>query len=121
MNRHTFSTAQYSLSLSVSLSIVLAMGTVLCNRISVKLHELLEPETIVTKTPQEQTTFVFFLSWPEKWKRAKLSAITVVLHEFTLMVKFLSPQMTFTRPANNRQLTFHEIGQSAKIPVNEVH
>nr|XP_046197963.1 26S proteasome non-ATPase regulatory subunit 13-like [Oncorhynchus gorbuscha] len=28
--------------------------------------------------------------------------------------------MTFTRPANNRQLTFHEIGQSAKIPVNEV-
>ncbi|KAG7276845.1 hypothetical protein CRUP_007982 [Coryphaenoides rupestris] len=29
-------------------------------------------------------------------------------------------QMTFTRPANNRQLTFQEIGQSAKIPVNEV-
>uniref|UniRef100_A0A674C700 26S proteasome non-ATPase regulatory subunit 13 n=1 Tax=Salmo trutta TaxID=8032 RepID=A0A674C700_SALTR len=29
-------------------------------------------------------------------------------------------EMTFTRPANNRQLTFHEIGQSAKIPVNEV-
>ncbi|XP_063044262.1 26S proteasome non-ATPase regulatory subunit 13-like [Engraulis encrasicolus] len=29
-------------------------------------------------------------------------------------------EMTFTRPANNRQLTFHEIAQSAKIPVNEV-
>ena len=28
--------------------------------------------------------------------------------------------MTFTRPATNRQLTFAEIGQSAKIPVNEV-
>uniref|UniRef100_A0AAY4BU16 26S proteasome non-ATPase regulatory subunit 13 n=1 Tax=Denticeps clupeoides TaxID=299321 RepID=A0AAY4BU16_9TELE len=29
-------------------------------------------------------------------------------------------EMTFSRPANNRQLTFHEIAQSAKIPVNEV-
>lgn len=29
-------------------------------------------------------------------------------------------EMTFTRPANNRQLTFHEIAQSAKVPVNEV-
>uniref|UniRef100_A0A8C5FKF0 26S proteasome non-ATPase regulatory subunit 13 n=1 Tax=Gadus morhua TaxID=8049 RepID=A0A8C5FKF0_GADMO len=29
-------------------------------------------------------------------------------------------EMTFTRPATNRQLTFAEIGQSAKIPVNEV-
>lgn len=29
-------------------------------------------------------------------------------------------EMTFTRPANNRQLTFHEIAQSAKLPVNEV-
>uniref|UniRef100_A0A4W4DNS7 26S proteasome non-ATPase regulatory subunit 13 n=1 Tax=Electrophorus electricus TaxID=8005 RepID=A0A4W4DNS7_ELEEL len=29
-------------------------------------------------------------------------------------------QMTFTRPANNRQLTFQEIAQSAHIPVNEV-
>lgn len=29
--------------------------------------------------------------------------------------------MTFTRPANNRQLTFQEIAQSAKIPVNEVN
>uniref|UniRef100_A0A667Y8Y6 26S proteasome non-ATPase regulatory subunit 13 n=1 Tax=Myripristis murdjan TaxID=586833 RepID=A0A667Y8Y6_9TELE len=28
--------------------------------------------------------------------------------------------MTFTRPANHRQLTFHEIAQSAKIPVSEV-
>lgn len=28
--------------------------------------------------------------------------------------------MTFTRPANHRQLTFTEIAQSAKIPVNEV-
>lgn len=27
--------------------------------------------------------------------------------------------MTFTRPANHRQLTFTEIAQSAKIPVNE--
>ncbi|CAK6979262.1 S proteasome non-ATPase regulatory subunit 13 [Scomber scombrus] len=29
-------------------------------------------------------------------------------------------QMTFTRPANHRQLTFTEIGKSAKLPVNEV-
>ncbi|TRY87979.1 hypothetical protein DNTS_007012 [Danionella cerebrum] len=29
-------------------------------------------------------------------------------------------EMTFTRPANNRQLTFQEIAQSAKIQVNEV-
>uniref|UniRef100_A0AAX7UBW5 26S proteasome non-ATPase regulatory subunit 13 n=1 Tax=Astatotilapia calliptera TaxID=8154 RepID=A0AAX7UBW5_ASTCA len=29
-------------------------------------------------------------------------------------------EMTFTRPANHRQLTFTEIAQSAKIPVNEV-
>ncbi|TDH17453.1 hypothetical protein EPR50_G00008570 [Perca flavescens] len=29
-------------------------------------------------------------------------------------------EMTFTRPANNRQLTFTEISKSAKIPVNEV-
>ncbi|KAL4622806.1 26S proteasome non-ATPase regulatory subunit 13 [Arapaima gigas] len=29
-------------------------------------------------------------------------------------------EMTFTRPANHRQLTFHEIAQSAKIPLDEV-
>ena len=29
-------------------------------------------------------------------------------------------QMTFTRPANHRQLTFEEIAKSAKITVNEV-
>ena len=28
--------------------------------------------------------------------------------------------MTFTRPANHRQLTFEEIAKSAKITVNEV-
>ena len=28
--------------------------------------------------------------------------------------------MTFTRPANHRQLTFEEIARSAKITVNEV-
>lgn len=28
--------------------------------------------------------------------------------------------MTFTRPANHRQLTFEEIAKSAKISVNEV-
>lgn len=44
-------------------------------------------------------------------------------HEPKLMQKIqllCIMEMTFTRPANNRQLTFHEIGQSAKIPVNEV-
>lgn len=29
-------------------------------------------------------------------------------------------QMTFTRPANHRQLTFDEIAKSAKVTVNEV-
>lgn len=29
-------------------------------------------------------------------------------------------QMTFTRPANHRQLTFEEIAKSAKVTVNEV-
>ncbi|XP_032815743.1 26S proteasome non-ATPase regulatory subunit 13 [Petromyzon marinus] len=29
-------------------------------------------------------------------------------------------EMTFTRPANNRQLTFQEISTKAKLPVNEV-
>ncbi|XP_035388149.1 26S proteasome non-ATPase regulatory subunit 13 [Electrophorus electricus] len=29
-------------------------------------------------------------------------------------------EMTFTRPANHRQLTFQEIAQSTKVPVNEV-
>uniref|UniRef100_A0A8B9GRM4 26S proteasome non-ATPase regulatory subunit 13 n=2 Tax=Astyanax mexicanus TaxID=7994 RepID=A0A8B9GRM4_ASTMX len=29
-------------------------------------------------------------------------------------------EMTFTRPANHRQLTFQEISQSTKVPVNEV-
>ncbi|XP_031424479.2 26S proteasome non-ATPase regulatory subunit 13-like [Clupea harengus] len=29
-------------------------------------------------------------------------------------------EVTLTHPANNRQLTFQEIAQSAKIPVNEV-
>lgn len=28
--------------------------------------------------------------------------------------------MTFTRPANHRQLTFEEIAKSAKVTVNEV-
>ncbi|KAI5615028.1 26S proteasome non-ATPase regulatory subunit 13 [Silurus asotus] len=29
-------------------------------------------------------------------------------------------EMTFTRPANHRQLTFQEISQSTKVPVNEI-
>uniref|UniRef100_A0A8C6TIJ9 26S proteasome non-ATPase regulatory subunit 13 n=1 Tax=Neogobius melanostomus TaxID=47308 RepID=A0A8C6TIJ9_9GOBI len=44
-------------------------------------------------------------------------------HEPKLMQKIqllCVMEMTFTRPANHRQLTFTEIGQSAKIPVNEV-
>uniref|UniRef100_A0A8D3DUK5 26S proteasome non-ATPase regulatory subunit 13 n=1 Tax=Scophthalmus maximus TaxID=52904 RepID=A0A8D3DUK5_SCOMX len=44
-------------------------------------------------------------------------------HEAKLMQKIqllCVMEMTFTRPANHRQLTFTEIGQSAKIPVNEV-
>uniref|UniRef100_A0AAY5EAH3 26S proteasome non-ATPase regulatory subunit 13 n=1 Tax=Electrophorus electricus TaxID=8005 RepID=A0AAY5EAH3_ELEEL len=32
----------------------------------------------------------------------------------------LDSSMTFTRPANHRQLTFQEIAQSTKVPVNEV-
>uniref|UniRef100_A0A667YFK2 26S proteasome non-ATPase regulatory subunit 13 n=1 Tax=Myripristis murdjan TaxID=586833 RepID=A0A667YFK2_9TELE len=44
-------------------------------------------------------------------------------HEAKLMQKIqllCVMEMTFTRPANHRQLTFHEIAQSAKIPVSEV-
>uniref|UniRef100_A0AAQ4P732 26S proteasome non-ATPase regulatory subunit 13 n=1 Tax=Gasterosteus aculeatus aculeatus TaxID=481459 RepID=A0AAQ4P732_GASAC len=44
-------------------------------------------------------------------------------HEAKLMQKIqllCVMEMTFTRPANHRQLTFTEISQSAKIPVNEV-
>uniref|UniRef100_A0A672FTC0 26S proteasome non-ATPase regulatory subunit 13 n=1 Tax=Salarias fasciatus TaxID=181472 RepID=A0A672FTC0_SALFA len=44
-------------------------------------------------------------------------------HEAKLMQKIqllCVMEMTFTRPANHRQLTFTEIAQSAKIPVNEV-
>uniref|UniRef100_A0A4W4DP79 26S proteasome non-ATPase regulatory subunit 13 n=1 Tax=Electrophorus electricus TaxID=8005 RepID=A0A4W4DP79_ELEEL len=44
-------------------------------------------------------------------------------HEPKLMQKIqllCVMEMTFTRPANNRQLTFQEIAQSAHIPVNEV-
>ncbi|KAL2088455.1 hypothetical protein ACEWY4_015354 [Coilia grayii] len=44
-------------------------------------------------------------------------------HEAKLMKKIqllCVMEMTFTRPANNRQLTFQEIAQSAKIPVHEV-
>lgn len=35
-------------------------------------------------------------------------------------VFFSWTQMTFTRPANHRQLTFEEIAKSAKVTVNEV-
>ncbi|XDV53232.1 hypothetical protein PO909_021789 [Leuciscus waleckii] len=44
-------------------------------------------------------------------------------HEGKLMKKIqllCVMEMTFTRPANHRQLTFQEIAQSAKIQVNEV-
>uniref|UniRef100_A0A8C2WEA0 26S proteasome non-ATPase regulatory subunit 13 n=1 Tax=Cyclopterus lumpus TaxID=8103 RepID=A0A8C2WEA0_CYCLU len=44
-------------------------------------------------------------------------------HEAKLMQKIqllCVMEMTFTRPANHRTLTFTEIAQSAKIPVNEV-
>uniref|UniRef100_A0A7N8XEH6 26S proteasome non-ATPase regulatory subunit 13 n=1 Tax=Mastacembelus armatus TaxID=205130 RepID=A0A7N8XEH6_9TELE len=44
-------------------------------------------------------------------------------HEAKLMQKIqllCVMEMTFTRPANHRQLTFTEIAQSAKIPVNKV-
>lgn len=46
------------------------------------------------------------------WKKLKLCGIFVCL--FTWI------QMTFTRPANHRQLTFEEIAKSAKVTVNEV-
>ncbi|KAL7866536.1 hypothetical protein AOLI_G00143500 [Acnodon oligacanthus] len=44
-------------------------------------------------------------------------------HEPKLMKKIqllCVMEMTFTRPTNNRQLTFQDIAQSAQIPVNEV-
>ncbi|KAI5608562.1 26S proteasome non-ATPase regulatory subunit 13 [Silurus asotus] len=44
-------------------------------------------------------------------------------HEIKLMQKIqllCVMEMTFTRPTNNRQLSFQEIAQSAQIPVNEV-
>ncbi|KAI4898521.1 hypothetical protein NFI96_013745 [Prochilodus magdalenae] len=44
-------------------------------------------------------------------------------HEPKLMQKIqllCVMEMTFTRPTNNRQLTFLEIAQSAQVPVNEV-
>uniref|UniRef100_A0AAR2M1B1 26S proteasome non-ATPase regulatory subunit 13 n=1 Tax=Pygocentrus nattereri TaxID=42514 RepID=A0AAR2M1B1_PYGNA len=44
-------------------------------------------------------------------------------HEPKLMQKIqllCVMEMTFTRPTNNRQLTFQDIAQSAQIPVNEV-
>lgn len=49
-----------------------------------------------------------------------MMSLRVPLHYITLILVNVSFQMTFTRPANHRQLTFTEIAQSAKIPVNEV-
>lgn len=42
-----------------------------------------------------------------------------ILFGKTINQHFFS-QMTFTRPANHRQLTFEEIAKNAKITVNEV-
>ncbi|KAK5619353.1 26S proteasome non-ATPase regulatory subunit 13 [Crenichthys baileyi] len=90
------------------------------------MHPVLESLRNTDKQWLIDTLYAFNAGNVEKFQGFKSSwgqQPDLAAHEPKLMQKIqllCVMEMTFTRPANHRQLTFTEIAQSAKIPVNEV-
>uniref|UniRef100_A0A8C5DSL1 26S proteasome non-ATPase regulatory subunit 13 n=1 Tax=Gouania willdenowi TaxID=441366 RepID=A0A8C5DSL1_GOUWI len=90
------------------------------------MHPVLESLRNTDKQWLIDTLYAFNAGNVEKFQSFKTAwgqQPDLAAHEAKLMQKIqllCVMEMTFTRPANHRQLTFTEIGQSAKIPVNEV-
>ncbi|KAF6733525.1 26S proteasome non-ATPase regulatory subunit 13 [Oryzias melastigma] len=90
------------------------------------MHPVLESLRNTDKQWLIDTLYAFNAGNVEKFQGFKSAwgqQPDLAAHEAKLMQKIqllCVMEMTFTRPANHRQLTFTEIGQSAKIPVNEV-
>ncbi|MED6256196.1 26S proteasome non-ATPase regulatory subunit 13, partial [Characodon lateralis] len=90
------------------------------------MHPVLESLRNTDKQWLIDTLYAFNAGNVEKFQGFKSAwgqQPDLAAHEPKLMQKIqllCVMEMTFTRPANHRQLTFTEIAQSAKIPVNEV-
>uniref|UniRef100_A0A8C6LJ89 26S proteasome non-ATPase regulatory subunit 13 n=1 Tax=Nothobranchius furzeri TaxID=105023 RepID=A0A8C6LJ89_NOTFU len=90
------------------------------------MHPVLESLRNTDKQWLIDTLYAFNAGNVEKFQGFKSAwgqQPDLAAHEAKLMQKIqllCVMEMTFTRPANHRQLTFTEIAQSAKIPVNEV-
>uniref|UniRef100_A0A672PQR8 26S proteasome non-ATPase regulatory subunit 13 n=1 Tax=Sinocyclocheilus grahami TaxID=75366 RepID=A0A672PQR8_SINGR len=90
------------------------------------MHPVLESLRNTDKQWLIDTLYAFNAGNVEKFQALKTAwgqQPDLAAHEAKLMQKIqllCVMEMTFTRPANHRQLTFQEIAQSAKIQVNEV-
>uniref|UniRef100_A0A3Q3A7H3 26S proteasome non-ATPase regulatory subunit 13 n=1 Tax=Kryptolebias marmoratus TaxID=37003 RepID=A0A3Q3A7H3_KRYMA len=90
------------------------------------MHPVLESLRNTDKQWLIDTLYAFNAGNVEKFQGFKSAwgqQPDLAAHEAKLMQKIqllCVMEMTFTRPANHRQLTFTEIAQSAKIPINEV-
>uniref|UniRef100_A0A8C5AEB7 26S proteasome non-ATPase regulatory subunit 13 n=1 Tax=Gadus morhua TaxID=8049 RepID=A0A8C5AEB7_GADMO len=84
------------------------------------MHPVLESLRSTDKQWLIDTLYAFNGGNVEKFQSFKSAWVLKIGHYYGYMNMGIYSPMTFTRPATNRQLTFAEIGQSAKIPVNEV-
>lgn len=90
------------------------------------MHPVLESLKNTDKQWLIETLYGFNSGNVEKFQALKSAwgqQPDLAAHEAKLMQKIqllCVMEMTFTRPANNRQLTFQEISQSTRVPVNEV-
>ncbi|KAF7707766.1 hypothetical protein HF521_018984 [Silurus meridionalis] len=90
------------------------------------MHPVLESLKNTDKQWLIETLFAFNSGNVEKFQALKSAwgqQPDLAAQEAKLMKKIqllCVMEMTFTRPANHRQLTFQEISQSTKVPVNEV-
>eukprot|EP00062_Callorhinchus_milii_P026204 gi/632988047/ref/XP_007882893.1/ PREDICTED: 26S proteasome non-ATPase regulatory subunit 13-like [Callorhinchus milii] len=90
------------------------------------MHPVLESLRTTDKQWLIDTLYAFNSGNVEKFQALKTSwgqQPDLRANELRLMQKIqllCLMEMTFTRPANHRQLTFQEISQVAKVPINEV-
>ncbi|KAK3535709.1 hypothetical protein QTP70_020573 [Hemibagrus guttatus] len=90
------------------------------------MHPVLESLKNTDKQWLIETLFAFNSGNVEKFQALKSAwgqQPDLAAQEAKLMQKIqllCVMEMTFTRPANHRQLTFQEISQSTRVPVNEV-
>uniref|UniRef100_A0A2K6GG38 26S proteasome non-ATPase regulatory subunit 13 n=1 Tax=Propithecus coquereli TaxID=379532 RepID=A0A2K6GG38_PROCO len=92
------------------------------------MHPVLESLRSTDRQWLIDTLYAFNSGNVERFQTLKTAwGQQVGLHDARLCLLSYTPvndknffQMTFTRPANHRQLTFEEIAKSAKITVNEV-